>query len=236
LQESPLRFESSNALKSSWLGAHNTPEPYRPFEVGCALDFTPIVSATMKTISGLFDTHAEARRAVSALEEAGVNDVSIVSPEEHASSEGTAAGAGIGAAVGGVGGLLAGLGTFAIPGIGPVVGAGWLVTTLIGAAAGGAAGGILGSLTEAGIDEDEAHVYAESIKRGGTLVTARVDETEAEAAEAILNQYGPVDIGSRRAEFEAGGWSGFDDEYEQLVQGDEDRELRDPVVAPYLPR
>ncbi len=143
-----------------------------------------------------------------------MNDVSIVSPEEHASSEGTAAGAGIGAAVGGVGGLLAGLGTFAIPGIGPVVGAGWLVTTLIGAAAGGAAGGILGSLTEAGIDEDEAHVYAESIKRGGTLVTARVDETEAEAAEAILNQYGPVDIGSRRAEFEAGGWSGFDDEYD----------------------
>jgi hypothetical protein len=82
----------------------------------------------------------------------------------------------------------------------------------------------------------EAHVYAESIKRGGTLVTARVDETEAEAAEAILSQYGPVDIGSRRAEFEAGGWSGFDDEYEQLVEGDEDRELRDPVVAPYLPR
>jgi hypothetical protein len=190
----------------------------------------------MKTISGLFDTYAEARRAVSALEDAGVTDVSIVSPGEHASSEGTAAGASIGAAVGGVGGLLAGLGTFAIPGIGPVVGAGWLATTFIGAAAGGAAGGILGALTEAGIDEDEAHVYAESIKRGGTLVSARVDETEAEAAEAILNQHGPVDIGSRRAEFEAGGWSGFDDEYEQLVEADEDRELRDPVVAPYLPR
>ena len=190
----------------------------------------------MKTISGLFDTHAEASKAVSALEDAGVSDVSIVSPGEHASTEGMAAGAGIGAAVGGVGGLLAGLGTFAIPGIGPVVGAGWLATTLIGAAAGGAAGGILGSLTDAGIDEDEAQVYAESIKRGGTLVTARVDETEAEAAEAILNQHSPVDIGSRRAEFESDGWSGFDNEYEQLVEGDEDGELRDPVITPYLPR
>ena len=200
------------------------------------MHFTPICETTMKTISGLFDTHAEASRAVSALEDAGISDVSIVSPGEHASSEGTAAGAGIGAAVGGVGGLLAGLGTFAIPGIGPVVGAGWLATTLIGAAAGGAAGGILGSLTEAGIDEDEAHVYAEGIKRGGTLVTARVDETESEAAEAILNQHSPANIASRRADFEASGWSGFDDEYETLVENDEERSPRDPVVIPYLPR
>ena len=187
----------------------------------------------MKTISGLFDTHAEASRAVSALKDAGVADVSIVSPDGHASAEGTATGAGIGAAVGGVGGLLAGLGTFAIPGIGPVVGAGWLATTLIGAAAGGAAGGILGSLTEAGIDEDDAHVYAEGIRRGATLVTARVDETEVEAAEAILNQYGPADVASRRTEFESSGWSGFDDEYDQLVENDDVPALRDPVVAPY---
>lgn len=55
----------------------------------------------------------------------------------------------IGAAVGGAGGLLAGLGAFAIPGIGPVVGAGWLVATLVGAAAGGVAGGLLGMLTDA---------------------------------------------------------------------------------------
>jgi hypothetical protein len=214
--------------------AHNIPELYLVSKVRC-VSRLKLTSAKMKTISGLFDTHAEASRAVSALEDAGVSDVSIVSPEKHGSTEGTAAGAGIGAAVGGVGGLLAGLGTFAIPGVGPVVGAGWLATTLIGAMAGGAAGGILGSLTEAGIDEDEAHVYAEGIKRGATLVTARVDETEAEAAEAILSQHDPVDIASRRADFESSGWSGFDEEYDQLVEGDEDRGSA-PIVAPYLPR
>lgn len=187
----------------------------------------------MKTISGLFDTHADASKAISALEEAGVSDVSIVSPDKPGSTEGTAAGAGIGAAVGGIGGLLAGLGTFAIPGIGPVVGAGWLATTLIGAAAGGAAGGILGSLTEAGIDEDEAHVFAEGLRRGATLVTARVEETEVEAAEAILNRHDPVDINSRRTEFESSGWSGFDDEYEKLVEDDENLASRDAVVTPY---
>lgn len=187
----------------------------------------------MKTISGLFDTHADATKAVSALEEGGMSDVSVVSPEKQGSTEGTAAGAGIGAAVGGVGGLLAGLGSFAIPGIGPVVGAGWLATTLVGAMAGGAAGGILGSLTEAGIDEGEAHVYAEGIRRGATLVTARVTESEVEIAEAILSQHSPIDVAARRAEFESSGWSGFDEEYNALVEDDEGLSSRDPLVSPY---
>ena len=82
----------------------------------------------METVSGLFNTHDEAKAAVTALEEAGVptDDISLIGPEGTASSTGAAEGAGVGAAIGGVGGLFAGLGAFAIPGIGPVVGAGWL--------------------------------------------------------------------------------------------------------------
>jgi hypothetical protein len=49
----------------------------------------------------------------------------------------------------------------AIPGVGPVVAAGWLVATLAGAAAGGATGGALGALMQTGISNDEADVYAE---------------------------------------------------------------------------
>ena len=101
-------------------------------------------------------------------------------------------------------------GAFAIPGIGPVVGAGWLAATLLGAAAGGAAGGLIGSLTEAGIEEDDAHVYAEGVRRGGTLVTARVDDEHADAAAAILSQSGSIDITERRSEYETGGWSRYD--------------------------
>ena len=170
----------------------------------------------MKTISGLFDSHAEARTAVDALEEAGVpsEDISIIGPHGEESASGAAAGAGVGAALGGAGGLLAGLGAFAIPGIGPVLGAGWLAATLMGAAAGGLAGGLIGSLTDAGIDERDAHVYAEGIKRGGHMVVARVDENEADAAAAILSKHGPVDISERRTEYEAEGWTafGFDDD------------------------
>ena len=190
----------------------------------------------MKIISGLFDTHEEASTAVDALEDAGIasNEISVVGPHGKTDASAAAEGAGIGAAVGGIGGLLAGLGTFAIPGIGPVIGAGWLVATLTGMAAGGIAGGLVGSLTAAGVDDDDAHVYAEGIKRGGTMVVARVDEAQAEAAEAILGQHGRVDIQSRRSEYETGGWDGFD-EVEEVDPLDRPR-LVDPVITPPMPR
>ena len=56
----------------------------------------------------------------------------------------------------------------------PVVAAGWLVATLAGAAAGGATGGVIGALTQAGATPEEAEVYAESLRRGGAVVSVRV--------------------------------------------------------------
>ena len=47
---------------------------------------------------------------------------------------GATKGAGIGGALGGGAGLLAGLGLLAIPGLGPVVAAGWLASTAVGVA------------------------------------------------------------------------------------------------------
>jgi hypothetical protein len=200
----------------------------------------------MKTITRLFNSHDEASRAVYALEDAGIpsDDISMISQrsgdndvsnDNVSNEDGMAEGAGVGAAVGGVGGLLAGLGAFAIPGIGPVVGAGWLATTLLGAAAGGVAGGLIGSLTEAGVDERDAHLYAESLKRGSTLVTARVDETQLDAAQAILDQHRPIDIAARKREYEESGWDGFADrDVWDTDIGNEDLPKRvDPVVMPF---
>ena len=190
----------------------------------------------MKTISGLFDSHEEASRAVDALKDAGIasDNISVVGPDGDTAASGAAEGAGIGAAVGGVGGLLAGLGAFAIPGVGPVIGAGWLATTLAGMAAGGIAGGLVGSLTDAGVDDRDAHVYAEGIKRGGTMVVARVDEAQAEPAEAILGRHGRVDIQSRRSEYEATGWNAFDDTDD--VDPLDRPKVVDPILTPPIPR
>lgn len=182
-----------------------------------------------ETITGLFDRYDDARRAVQDLEAAGVahRDISIVGRNGHngaaqggadpaePAAEDASKGAGIGAAVGGIGGLLAGLGMLAIPGIGPVVAAGWLAATAAGAAGGAvigaAAGGLVGALTNAGVSEADAHVYAEGVRRGSTLVTAKVDAPLAPTARAILSDDRTVSIAQRRQAYETQGWSRFDE-------------------------
>jgi hypothetical protein len=106
-------------------------------------------------------------------------------------------------------GLLAGLGLLAIPGLGPVVAAGWLASMAAGAAAGAATGGIIGALTQSGISDEDAHTYAEGVRRGGTLVTARVPDADRARLDAILSQ-SSVDIASRRAAWQKAGWNRFD--------------------------
>ena len=124
-------------------------------------------------------------------------------------AEGAAAGAGIGAALGGTAGLLAGLGLLAIPGLGPVVAAGWLASTAALAVAGGATGGLIGALTQSGVSEEDANVYAEGVRRGATLVTARVPDAERVRCEAILDR-ASVNLRDRAALYQKSGWSRFD--------------------------
>lgn len=179
-----------------------------------------------QTVAALYDSYEPAVSAVHALEASGIpsSDISLVSnnvdnryKEDRPSraSADAGAGAGIGAAIGGVGGLLTGLGLLAIPGVGPVVAAGWLVATAVGAAGGavvgGAAGGIVSSLIGAGVPERDANFYAEGVRRGGTLVTARVDDSRAPMAREILEQYNWVDPATRAAAYREGGWTRFDE-------------------------
>ncbi|ATU91444.1 general stress protein [Phyllobacterium zundukense] len=188
----------------------------------------------MRTVTGLYDNYDDARTVVNALEDAGISsdDISLVrrgdDTDESYAGEGAATGAGIGAVAGGTGGLLAGLGLLAIPGVGPVVAAGWLVATVAGAAAGalagGAAGGIIGSLTSAGVDEDTAHVYAEGVRRGSTLVSARVEDDKLDLARSIINQNAPVDVDSRRAMYREEGWERFDEGNPDLTEEELARE------------
>lgn len=164
---------------------------------------------TTRTHTKLFDTHAQAAEAVRDLEAAGFSrdEISIMgnsadrlgSDDENTTDGpgGTETGASVGTLVGGGVGLLAGLGALAIPGVGPIVAAGWLVAMLTGAGAGAAAGGLLGSLTGAGVDEKDAHVYAEGVRRGGTLVSVRTDEARAVQVEGILSRHASVDIATR---------------------------------------
>ena len=130
----------------------------------------------MKTVSRAYDSYAQARAAVDAVEKAGVpsSDVSIVA-NKYVSAE------------------------YAD------------VDDVNKAAAGGAAaGGIVGALADAGTDRDHAEVYSEAVRRGGTLVTARVPDGDAARIEAILAASSPIDPVARGAEYRAAGWKSFD--------------------------
>ena len=185
-----------------------------------------------QAITRLFDRHEDAAEAVRQLEAAGVphSDISLIAnnvegrhlsegrrdgADDNDTAEGAAKGATTGGLLGGGAGLLAGLGMLAIPGLGPVVAAGWLVSTAVGAAvgaaAGGAAGGLLGALKDAGHNDEDAHVYAEGVRRGGTLVSVRAaNDTDRATAERVLNGRGGVDAAARGASYREAGWQGFD--------------------------
>ncbi len=177
-----------------------------------------------RTITRLYDNFEDARAVVYELEQAGIShsDISLVANSDaHGRYAGTSTdekntgtGAGVGALAGGVlgggAGLLAGIGALAIPGVGPVVAAGWLIATLAGAGVGAASGGLVGSLTGAGVSRDEAHVYSEGVKRGGSLVTVRADDADVARVEAIFAGRKAVDWQERRASY-GSDWKGIDE-------------------------
>jgi uncharacterized protein (TIGR02271 family) len=175
-----------------------------------------------KTVVGLMDNYSEAQAAVRDLSAAGFSreHIGLVAHERHASdlgvkakdgsaASGALAGAGTGAALGGIAGLLLALAPLAIPGIGPIVAAGPIAAALAGAGIGAVAGGLIGSLTDMGVPEEDAHTYAEGVRRGGTLVTATAHtDLQSKRAVEIFQRHGAVDIEQRAASWREEGWSG----------------------------
>lgn len=193
----------------------------------------------MKVLSHVYETYAQARQVVIDLESAGIpsSDISVIANkhvrDEHGDVQeqsGAATGAGIGATVGGGAGLLAGLGLMAIPGIGPVVAAGWLASTALGMAAGAAAGGVLGALVNTGVPKETAEVYSEAVRRGGTLVTVRVQDGAAPGTEAMMRRHDPIDPDVRAADYRTEGWKGYDGEAAPYTPSQAERER---IRAPY---
>ncbi len=195
----------------------------------------------MKTIVGLFDNFNDAQSVVNDLVNSGFdrNHISMVANDaagqystalrsggggegvvrDTDSSSGPVAesagtGAKAGAYVGGALGLLAGLGALAIPGVGPVIAAGPIMTALgstaLGAGLGAAAGGLIGGLVGLGVPDEEAGYYSEGVRRGGTLVTVSADDAMTQQAVDILNRHNAVDIDQRGSYYQESGYTGFD--------------------------
>ena len=161
-------------------------------------------------VFGIYHTRDAAEEAVNALRRTGFRntDISALFPDNTGTKdfahekntkapEGATSGAATGAVAGGVLGWLVGIGFIAIPGIGPFIAAGPIMTALAGAGALGAVGGIVGALAGMGIPEYEAKRYEGRVKHGGILLSVHCDDHDwAKRAAANLQQTGAEDISS----------------------------------------
>jgi hypothetical protein len=161
-------------------------------------------------VFGIYTTPRQAEAAVQALIAAGSSnqDISVLFPDKQTTKEfahekntkapeGTTAGVISGGAIGGTLGLLAGIGALAIPGLGPFIAAGPIMSALAGAGAGGAIGGIVGALVGMGMPEYEAKRYEGRVKDGGVLLSVHCESSEeVERAKEILKRTGAEDISS----------------------------------------
>jgi len=160
------------------------------------------------TVVAAFTDRLEAEAAVDDLEQSGFrkedigyvirgSDVAaggMITDEEgtkdgRGAVAGMATGAGLGAILGAAAGLL-------VPGVGPVIAGGVLMTAIGGAIAGTAVGGIFGAITGLGISEDEARFYENEFNTGKALVAVRAFSRMADATQ-ILRRHGGYDMQTR---------------------------------------
>jgi hypothetical protein len=152
------------------------------------MERTKIMAKNTATFA-IFNSRASVERAVNALKRAGFrhSDISVLFPDREntrefahekatKAPEGATTGTATGALLGGTLGWLVGIGSLAIPGIGPVIAAGPIMAALAGAGVGGAVGGITGALIGIGIPEYEAKRYEGLVKDGGILISVHCDD------------------------------------------------------------
>lgn len=159
-------------------------------------------------VIGLIQTHRQAEIVVDRLTESGfpMSSISILLPDDNGTrvlshekhskaSEGAAAGVSAGGILGGTLGLLAGIGTLAVPGVGALIAAGPILAALSGIAVGASVGGITGALVGLGIPEYEAKVYEGKVKAGQILISVHTDNNyEKNRAQKILKDCAATDV------------------------------------------
>jgi hypothetical protein len=194
--------------------------------------------STMEAIAGIFDSRADAERAVYGLRSAGIpNDRTVfLAPgtsdegvesavpitDTEQSGMGKAMGGAVGGAMGVAGGgtLGAAVASFLVPGVGPVIAAGVVGAALLGvggAATGAAAGAALESGLAEGLSRDEVYLYEDALRKGRSVVIAFAqDEDAEERIHNVLAQAGAESIDAARESW----WLGLRDAEEEYYQGD----------------
>jgi uncharacterized membrane protein len=175
----------------------------------------------MKTIAAVFPSLSEAEQAYLDLKHIGIpqEDISLIAGNEASmhdkylersrkASASRALVAASDASLGGGVGIVAMLVAFAIPGVGPIVALGPLLTVLGAMGIGAAAGGLIGALHNMGISHEEAPLYEEAVRRGAIMLAARIDDQLEEDAVAALKRHGAREVRDEADTWGHSGWSG----------------------------
>jgi len=161
-------------------------------------------------VFGIYPGYSSLENGIATLKDSGFRntDISVLYSENlgnkdlaHEKStkapEGATTGASTGALLGGILGWLAGIGSLAIPGVGPFIVAGPIMAALAGAGAVGALGGVAGGLVGLGMPEYEAKRFQGRITNGGILLSVHSDNSDwTKRAKDILERTGAQDISS----------------------------------------
>jgi hypothetical protein len=192
-----------------------------------------------KVIVALYDHFSDARAAVSDIMQAGVpgggiallaNDSNgdhpglIINPayareqfDEDSTRQSRFITLGeVGIGLGGLLGFLANVSPIAIHGI---VDQPFWVPVVGGAIIGGIAGVIIGLVTDRGVSSADTALYSEGLKRGGTLVTARVDDGMAGKATELLKRHSAAKVEDRAEDWTAEGWVSLDVGHPEMPKG-----------------
>lgn len=156
--------------------------------------YTEDTPLSERNVTACFPDMEGARRAIEALEHAGVpgSQISLLGPRAEEAADvadtkqvderiidealrATVGGAAGGAGIGGAVGFLAGAAVFGIPGVGPAVGAGIWAATLGGAAAGGGVGFTAGAMAR--MKQSQAwELTLQEVSEGFVVVGAHTDD------------------------------------------------------------
>lgn len=93
--------------------------------------------------------------------------------------------------------------------------------------------GVWESIKDFFIGDDDRPVYSEGLRRGGYLLTARVDDDHSDEAISLLEQTNAVDLEQRAEQWRAEGWTGEEDAYitdDQMLRTDS-AEMSSPSAA-----
>src|SRR5690242_16144770 len=174
----------------------------------------------MEAISGVFQSRADAEKAINELRNAGLPDnrIGLVTPghdgeeietglpvtDTEQPGMGRAMGAAVGGAMGAAGGATLGLAaaTLAIPGVGPDIAFGMVGAALlgiVGATAGSAVGDTIEEELGEGVPHEEIYLYKDALRHGRSVVIAYTEnDDQADKAEAVLHRTRAMDLDDLR--------------------------------------